>query len=691
MLGCGFRDVLAIRGYTLYIMDHASRNHNGNDNGINNFARLQQQQQQHDTAESNQVEPTVFLVPLSGDDTDSDYQQHHPHRGNRRQPQQQQQQQHGYDSTSTNDEAFISDYPTNYNNHLYETASNSDSISNSITTTTLQQQNILSSYSAPTDEEEAYYNRYYNNTSSRNHGVSQSHISTDAVGTSPTNPIKLHLVDSAGAVGDDTNDDNFTNTRAITEEILVNEKPDVAVTDDINVNPPVDIVPPNPNAASKMSFSTPSTDDWNDGGGGGRLWRLAGEVAAGRISLLSLNDDTTNSGGNHHGGGPVRQIKESFLERMRSRADPDAITTIYSTSSPTANTVATNKVTTNGTIGGSVCMNSLNGRMFKMPMVLSSSSLSNIQEQTSSTDTDEALYREDEAFLINTGLAQKRVRVVQLMIIGLFGILLPWMGNVFVSSNCHFASIHVVVGAYGNVYPLHFGLWNYSPVSSALNGYKYCYPYYHSSNSNDDEYSMNQYPSDPPITSRICNSLALLSGTYSLFILWWYLISGHVRRRLWKGAVHTAFCAGLLQLATPISFFLGRTCRNNHCSVGPGTVLSALTAVCWMVFGAELHYHCPIINNQNDNSQYTENAKFDSKTPRHGNTSTWFTRTGNYLLWNDVRSSRQHSSTNATLHQPPVVDVSQLEMSDFTSASQQYFNRFYPYRSDAQYNPPEIS
>ena len=631
-------------------MDHPNDDHDENDNNTDHLVRFNLD------AEAIQVQSNVFLVPVSGDHSsyqqrDRGQHQHGPPMGEG-----QRQHENGYDSTATNDDAQISDYATsqtsesslsrNRFNRVYETASSSDS-------SRYPQPNVMSSYSAPTDEEEAYRHRYCTGSSTSRNVASQNYASAD-VGTTPTNPILLHTIDSSTDI--ETNDD-FTMKYQTEDRIGGN------ITNSANIDP--DVVP-SP-GATKMSFSTPSIDDWNDNNNhtsGGRLWRLAGEVAAGRISLLSLDPN----GGHHHGGGPVRQIKESFLERMRSRADPDAITTIYSTSSPAASMVA------NGG-AANVCFHTMNmnGRMLKMPIVLSSTSLSNLQQQqqqpTASTDTDDALYREDEAFLINTGLAQKRVRVVQLMIIGLFGILMPWMGNVFVSSNCYFASIHVVVGAYGNVYPLHFGLWNYSPVSSALNGYKYCYPYYHQSNSNDEEYSMNQYPSDPPITSRICNSLALLAGTFSLIILWWYLISGRVRRRLWKGAVYTAFLAGGLQLATPITFFFGLTCRNNHCSVGPGTVLSVITAIAWMVFGAELHYHCPIINNHH------ENTDVESKTPRY-----------------DVRSSRQHSTAMSSSHRASVVGVSQLEMSDFTSASQQYFNRFNPYRTTGtQYNPPEIS
>jgi hypothetical protein len=679
-------------------MDHSEPfdgDENDNVTTPNTFSVRSQLNMGYDTTTGSHPSPSnVFLVPISGDDT----MYHHHHHHHPTHPESQNPPpEYGNDSASTIDDAFLSNHHHHHlsrNNcdHMYETASSSDG--------TMQQHyhphpNTLSSYSAPTDEEEAYYNRYNTTTGSRNQ-TSQCITAMD-VGTTLTNPILLHTVDMG------TNDDVTPATTSANHP---------SRTANINsVDPDIPLIPD----SSKISFPTPSTDDWNDNNcksdnmkrnstndtGGGRLWRLAGEVAAGRITLLSLDPH-----GNvmPNGGGPVRQLKESFMERMRSRADPDAIfvtTSLYSSGGGTIQPTTS----IGGGGGGGTHTNpyhdyaglasnvNTHSRMLKMPVVLSSSSLSNIppqqQQFSTSTDTDDALYREDEAFLINTGLAQRRVRVVQLMIIGLFGILLPWMGNVFVSSNCHFASIHVVVGSYGNVYPLHFGLWNYSPVSSALNGYKYCYPYYHQSSANDEDYSMNQYRSDPPITSRICNSFALLLGTYSLVILWWYLISGRVRRHLWKGAVYAAFMAGMLQLATPISFFLGRTCRNNHCSVGPGTVLCTITAIGWMVFGAELHYHCPIIHYLQDGDDHHLDNTLDRKASSQPNT----TSAENYYLWNDVRSNRQHSNHASSSSSSHPVDVSQLEMSDFTSASQQYFHRFYPYRSctGTQYNPPDIS
>jgi hypothetical protein len=262
---------------------------------------------------------------------------------------------------------------------------------------------------------------------------------------------------------------------------------------------------------------------------------------------------------------------------------------------------------------------------------------------TSSAAVDDD-FCEDEAFLMNTGLAHKRVRVVQLLVIGLVGILLAWLGNFFVSSSCHFASVPVTVGQYGDVFPLHFGLWNYSPIESALNGYKYCSPYGGSRRS------------EAPILSRVFNLAALLLGTYSLVVLWWYLISGRVAPKFWKAAVYTAVGAGFFQLVTPLVFFLGGLCRSFKCSAGPAAALSAITAVAWVIVGAELHYHCPVV----DGSSFHPSGMGDEQES------------------NGSKSSK--------------TPVAQLEMSDLAGASLEYLDRFQKnHASRRKYRPPDLT
>ena len=253
-------------------------------------------------------------------------------------------------------------------------------------------------------------------------------------------------------------------------------------------------------------------------------------------------------------------------------------------------------------------------------------------------------HQEEEAFLINTGLAHKRVRVVQLLIIGLMGLLLGWLGNFFVSSSCYFASVPVQVGQNGDTFPLHFGLWNYSPADSALNGFKYCYPY------------GGQHEGEAPVVSRIVNLAALLAGTYSLVVLWWYLISGRANSKFWKAAVYSAVTAGALQFATPIFFFAGSMCRASSCSAGPGSALSAVTAVAWVVLGAELHYQCPVV----------------AINPMGGQLN---------------RALPKNESPNGSESSTPVAN---LEMADLAGASQEYLDRFQQKRLYGRYRPPEL-
>jgi hypothetical protein len=232
--------------------------------------------------------------------------------------------------------------------------------------------------------------------------------------------------------------------------------------------------------------------------------------------------------------------------------------------------------------------------------------------------------KQDEALFLNTGLANKRVRVVQLLIIGLVALLLGWLGNFFVGTSCNFASVDVYVGQNSEVFSLHFGLWKYSPVDSAFNGYNYCYPY------------GENHKTDAPIVPRISNLGALLVGTYSLIVLWWYLISGRVVERYWRWAERMAIIAGVLQLST-LFFFVGRLCRRSKCTFGPASVVALVTAVAWLGLAWELHYNMPVPDEKKEE---------------------------------------------------PAPVVTNLEMADLQGASQEYYERFSP---RGQYQPPSIS
>lgn len=180
--------------------------------------------------------------------------------------------------------------------------------------------------------------------------------------------------------------------------------------------------------------------------------------------------------------------------------------------------------------------------------------------------------------LIEHSLAQKRVRVVQLMVVGIVGILFGGLGNFFVSNSCHFLSIPA--SSNSNDFILHFGIWKYSPVESSASGYPYCIQY------------GDPYPE--PVASRLTNCLALACAVLSMIILWWYLIVGVPIS--WSTGVASAAAAGGFQILTPIFFIQSRLCRSfDKCAAGPSVILSCFIGVLWLIVAAELHYNRPAV------------------------------------------------------------------------------------------------
>ena len=189
---------------------------------------------------------------------------------------------------------------------------------------------------------------------------------------------------------------------------------------------------------------------------------------------------------------------------------------------------------------------------------------------------------DDERYYIkNSGTAQKRVRAIQLLMVGLLGLILGWLGNFFVGTSCHFVNVPVQAGQYQGTFPLHFGLWKYSPADSAMSGYSYCYPY------------SGTHDNDVPLVSRISNIVALVFGTYSLVVLWWYLITGQANRVLWHAGVWTALLAAVAQMST-LFFFFDSLCQERECSWGPASFLAIGTSVAWVILGFELYYQAPM-------------------------------------------------------------------------------------------------
>lgn len=187
---------------------------------------------------------------------------------------------------------------------------------------------------------------------------------------------------------------------------------------------------------------------------------------------------------------------------------------------------------------------------------------------------------DDDAFIMNATLARKRVRVVQLLVFGLLGFLLAFLGSFYVQTTCHFANAEVSVGANGEVFDLHYGLWKYSPIDSAFQGYSYCTKY-------DDDYT-----DDAPLVSRIAGIASLLAGSYSLCVMWAYLIFGRASYKLWGYAVFMSLIAAISQGLT-FMFFAGAVCQRNACTLGPGSAMGIVSTIMWVLLAYEMYYNMP--------------------------------------------------------------------------------------------------
>lgn len=198
---------------------------------------------------------------------------------------------------------------------------------------------------------------------------------------------------------------------------------------------------------------------------------------------------------------------------------------------------------------------------------------------------------QDEQLIMNTSLAKKRVRVVQLLAVGLVALLVALLGSFWVQSSCHFVSTTVEVGQNAQTFELHYGLWQYTPYDSAFRGYSYCSRY-------DDFFT-----SDSPLISRLAGCLSMVAGGIALFILWSYLIFGRGSQKVWNLAVICSALAGALQLST-LTFLTGTLCQGDYCTLGPAGFLSVVAGMVYFVLAFEMHYNSPW-NTEVDPSQET--------------------------------------------------------------------------------------
>lgn len=170
---------------------------------------------------------------------------------------------------------------------------------------------------------------------------------------------------------------------------------------------------------------------------------------------------------------------------------------------------------------------------------------------------------------------------------GLIGLAFGFLGSFYVQSSCHFITAAVVVGGKAEQFDLHYGMWKYTPLSSAFEGYSYCYKY------------DGRFTTDAPMVPRIAGLLALLMGVYALAVLWVYLVLGRTNCSHWTLAIYASSISGMFQALTMV-FFAGSVCQRNRCSVGPGAAVSIVSTLTWFVLAFEMHYNAPIMMGRED-------------------------------------------------------------------------------------------
>lgn len=235
----------------------------------------------------------------------------------------------------------------------------------------------------------------------------------------------------------------------------------------------------------------------------------------------------------------AKKLAETIMAKTRSRADPDAL---------------------------------LNN----------SSSIEGIEKATTSMINVNS--QEERRFIESTAVAKKRGHVVvKLLAIGLLAFLIAFLGGFLVLSSCHFVSVEMQVGENAEEYNIHFGLWKYSPVDSATQGYTYCSSY------------SGDVSSYVPWFGRICSLFALLGGGFSIGVLWLYLVFGVFMNHIWKVAVYTAAISGVMQAST-LSILVSTICKEQVCTLGPAGMISIVAGSFYFVLACAMFLNSPLDN-----------------------------------------------------------------------------------------------
>jgi len=284
---------------------------------------------------------------------------------------------------------------------------------------------------------------------------------------------------------------------------------------------------------------------------GGPLWKAASEEANNYRQLRGFVER--------------RCLPESMLFQARSRAESNQVPGIGGNIRQ-VNSAVESIYHVNSAVGSIRHVNSAGGRISHMDSL-------------------------DHTYILNSTLAKKRVKVVQLLMFGLLGSLFGFFGSFYVQSTCHYVSANVEFVNNGNNFTLHYGLWKWSPIESAYQDYAYCVQY------DDIEYSDNYDVGDPdpPRWQQIFGICSIIMGSYALGVLWLYLICGKGTYQYWVLAVTLAFSAGICQIfILTLEFFQNSICQEYGCLFGPGAYASIISSIGWFVLSYELYYNMPM-------------------------------------------------------------------------------------------------
>mmetsp|Transcript_37253 Transcript_37253/g.86906 ORF Transcript_37253/g.86906 Transcript_37253/m.86906 type:complete len:812 (-) Transcript_37253:133-2568(-) len=183
-------------------------------------------------------------------------------------------------------------------------------------------------------------------------------------------------------------------------------------------------------------------------------------------------------------------------------------------------------------------------------------------------------------------MARKRTRVFQLFCIGLAVLIFGFFGAVYTLTSCNFTSTDVIFGDddyQNNQMDIHYGLWKYSPLDSAFDGYPYCIGYF------ENEFGA------PPKVASVASLLSVLFGFLALAVMWYYLITCVTHYLAWEIASVLFVLSGLLQSCTFL-FFKSDICEDedHNCVIGPGATASIFATFMWFVGAAEMHLNKPL-------------------------------------------------------------------------------------------------